>query len=119
MSFIRMRFVESVIKVRKVQTYFCQSLLFKQVNYSYEADHNDTKSHYAYEGETKSFRTGRLERELQMVTALCHEVQLYRYFVSQSSEFCRHSPLCCLSTIVYFCYLFCYQLRWKILDTPL
>jgi hypothetical protein len=27
------------------------------------------------------------------VTALCHYVQLYRYFVSQSSEFCRHSPL--------------------------
>jgi len=29
--------------------------------------------------------------------ALCHQVQLYRYFVSQSSEFCRHNPLyCCL-----------------------
>jgi len=26
-------------------------------------------------------------------TALCHQVQLYRYFVSQSSEFCRHKPL--------------------------
>jgi len=25
-------------------------------------------------------------------------VQLYRYFVSQSSEFCRHNPLCCFST---------------------
>jgi hypothetical protein len=24
-------------------------------------------------------------------------VQLYRYFVSQSSEFCRHNPLCCFS----------------------
>jgi hypothetical protein len=29
--------------------------------------------------------------------ALCHYVQLYRYFVSQSSEFCRHNPLCCSS----------------------
>jgi hypothetical protein len=33
-------------------------------------------------------------------------VQLYRYFVSQSSEFCRHKPLCCFSTsvvvVVYF-----------------
>jgi len=29
--------------------------------------------------------------------ALCHWMQLYRYFVSQSSEFCRHSPLCCFS----------------------
>jgi hypothetical protein len=36
-------------------------------------------------------------------TALCRQVQLYRYFVSQSSEFCRHSPLCCFSTSVYFC----------------
>jgi hypothetical protein len=35
-------------------------------------------------------------------TALCHWVQLYRYFVSQSSEFCRHNPLCCFSMSVYF-----------------
>jgi hypothetical protein len=28
-------------------------------------------------------------------TALCHEVQLHRYFVSQSSEFCRHNRSCC------------------------
>jgi len=27
---------------------------------------------------------------------------LYRYFVSQSSEFCRHNPLCCFPTSVYF-----------------
>jgi len=25
-------------------------------------------------------------------------MQLYRYFVRQSSEFCRHNPLCCFST---------------------
>jgi hypothetical protein len=31
-------------------------------------------------------------------TALCHYVQLYSYFVSQSSEFCSHAPLCCVST---------------------
>jgi hypothetical protein len=30
--------------------------------------------------------------------ALCHQVQSYRYFVSHSSEFCRHNPLCCFST---------------------
>jgi hypothetical protein len=36
-------------------------------------------------------------------TALCHKVQLYHYFVSQSSEFCRHNPLCCFSTSVYCC----------------
>jgi len=28
---------------------------------------------------------------------------LYRYFVSQSSEFCRHNPLCFFSTSVYCC----------------
>jgi hypothetical protein len=35
--------------------------------------------------------------------ALCHWVQLYRYFVSQSSEFCRHNLLCCFSTSFYCC----------------
>jgi hypothetical protein len=30
-------------------------------------------------------------------------VQLYRYFASQSSEFCHHNPLCCFSTSVYCC----------------
>jgi hypothetical protein len=37
-------------------------------------------------------------------------VQLYRYFVSQSSEFCRHNPLCCFSTSVYCYCLFRYRL---------
>jgi hypothetical protein len=45
------------------------------------------------------------------VTALCHQVQLYRYFVSQSSEFCRHNPLCCLSTSVYYC---CCLFRYRL-----
>jgi len=36
---------------------------------------------------------------------------LYRYFVSQSSEFCRHNPLCCFSTNVYYCCLFRYRLN--------
>jgi hypothetical protein len=31
-------------------------------------------------------------------TAFCHSVQLYRYFVSQSSEFCSHNTLCCFLT---------------------
>jgi hypothetical protein len=41
-------------------------------------------------------------------TALCHYMQLCRYFASQSSEFCRNNPLCCFSAlfvvivIVYF-----------------
>jgi hypothetical protein len=36
-------------------------------------------------------------------TVLCHQAQLYRYFMSQSSEFCRHNPLCCFSMNVYCC----------------
>jgi hypothetical protein len=47
-------------------------------------------------------------------TALCHYVQLYRYFVNQSSEFCRHNPLRCFSTV---CCCFRYWLQ-KFLDTP-
>jgi len=44
-------------------------------------------------------------------TALCQYVQLYRYFMSQSSEFCRHKPLCCFSASVYCCkHIFLYQL---------
>jgi hypothetical protein len=42
-------------------------------------------------------------------TALCHYVQFYRYFVSQSKEFCLHNPLCCFSTSVCCC-LFRYRL---------
>jgi len=29
-------------------------------------------------------------------------VQLYPFFVSQSSEFCRHNPLCSFSTSIYY-----------------
>jgi len=42
-------------------------------------------------------------------------VQLYHYFVSQFSEFCRHNPLCCFSTCV--CCLFRYDSVRKLLDT--
>jgi len=43
-------------------------------------------------------------------TAFCHQVQLFRYFVSQSSEFYRRNHLCCFSTRVYCCCLFRYRL---------
>jgi len=33
-------------------------------------------------------------------------VQLYRYFVSQSSDFCRHNSLCCFSTSILLLLLF-------------
>jgi len=46
-------------------------------------------------------------------------MQLYRYFVSQSSEFYRHNPLCCFSTSVYCCKrIFRYRLSFEDLDTP-
>jgi len=48
----------------------------------------------------------------------CHWVQLYRHFVSQSSEFSRHNPLCCFSTSVYYyCYFVNDSVR-KLLDKP-
>jgi hypothetical protein len=44
--------------------------------------------------------------------ALFHYVQLYRYFVSQCNEFCRHNTFCCFSTIVHCCkHVFLYRLR--------
>jgi hypothetical protein len=52
--------------------------------------------------------------------SLCHYVQLYRYFVSQSNEFCRHNPLYCFSTmfiIIIVVYFVMYSVR-KLLDTP-
>jgi hypothetical protein len=49
-------------------------------------------------------------------TALCHCVQLYRYFMSQSSEFCRHNPLCCFSSSI--CCYFVIDSVEKLLDTP-
>jgi hypothetical protein len=46
-------------------------------------------------------------------------VQLYRYCVSQSSEFCRHNPLCCFSTTVYCCKrIFCYRLSPETFGYP-
>jgi hypothetical protein len=42
-------------------------------------------------------------------TAFCHYIQLYRYFVSQSSEFFHQNPLCCFLKNVCCC-LFQYQL---------
>jgi hypothetical protein len=51
-------------------------------------------------------------------TAHCHQLQLYRYFVSQSSEFCRHNPLCCFLRSIYCCCSFRYDSVRKLLDTP-
>jgi hypothetical protein len=44
-------------------------------------------------------------------TAVCHLVQLYRYFVRRYSEFCRHNPLYCFLATVYCCkHIFRYRL---------
>jgi hypothetical protein len=48
----------------------------------------------------------------------CHWVQLYSYFVSQSSQFCRHNPLFRFSTSVYCCCYFVIDLVRKLLVTP-
>jgi len=44
-------------------------------------------------------------------TTLCHSAQLYRCFVSRSSEFSSHNRLCGYSTSVYFC---CCLLRYRL-----
>jgi hypothetical protein len=45
--------------------------------------------------------------------------QLYRYFVSQSSEFCHHNPSCCFSTSnTKGKRIFYYDSVRKLLDTP-
>jgi hypothetical protein len=61
--------------------------------------------HCLYEGISRNFWTGCLEQELQMVQLFA----VYHYFMSQSSEFCHHNPLCCFS-VSECCCLFHYQL---------
>jgi hypothetical protein len=52
-------------------------------------------------------------------TSLCHWVQLYRYFVSQSSEFGHHNLLCCFSTSnSKGRRIFHYDSVRKLVDTP-
>jgi len=51
-----------------------------------------------YEGVSKHFWAGRLERELQIIQLTLGAV--YWYFVCQSSEFCGHNALCCFSSSV-------------------
>jgi hypothetical protein len=64
-----------------------------------------------YEDVSKSSRTGRLERELQMLQLSATSCSYIGISVSQSSDFCRHNPLCCFSTSVYCCkHIFLYRL---------
>jgi len=50
---------------------------------------------------------------------LYHYVQLYHYFVSQSSEFFCHNPLYCFSVSVCCCVYFIIDSIQKLLATPL
>jgi len=62
----------------------------------------------AYEGASKSFRTGCVEPELQMVQLSATRCS------SIASEFCRHNPLCYFSASVHRCAcLFRYRLSPK------
>jgi hypothetical protein len=49
--------------------------------------------------------------------ALCQWVQLYRYCVSQSSEFCHHNPLFASQLPKVSIHFFINSV-WKLLDTP-
>jgi hypothetical protein len=79
--------------------------------------HSIQKGLSKYDGVSKSFRTGCLERELQMMHLSATRCSCIA--MSQSSEFCRHNPLCCYSASVY-CYkrIFRYDSVRKLLDTP-
>jgi hypothetical protein len=74
---------------------------------------------YAYECVSKNISDWSPGARTASGTALCDWEQLYRYFLSQSSEFCHHNPLCCFSTSVYCCKrIFRYDSARKLLDTP-
>jgi hypothetical protein len=61
------------------------------------------KKNRTYEGVSKGFRTGRLEREQEMIQLSATRRNYLAIFLSQYSEFCRHNPLCSFSTSVYCC----------------
>jgi hypothetical protein len=65
-----------------------------------------------YEGVSRSFRTGRLERELQTVQLSAS------YFVIQPSEFCCHNRLCYFSMSIVVSIYFVIDSVRKLSDTP-
>jgi hypothetical protein len=69
-----------------------------------------------YEVVSKSFRTGLPERELQIVQLPATRCSCIAIFVSQSSEFCRHNPLCCFSVFIVVSVYFVVDSVWKLLD---
>jgi hypothetical protein len=53
-----------------------------------------------YEGVSKSFRTGRLDRMVQLSATRCSCIAILLVCLM---EFCRHNSLCCFSTSVCCC----------------
>jgi hypothetical protein len=75
-------------------------------------------SRWTYDSVSKSFRTVRLARELQMVQLSATRCSCIAIFVSQSSEFCHHEPTCCFSTSDAKCKcIFLYRLSPETFDT--
>jgi hypothetical protein len=65
-----------------------------------------------YEGVSKSFWTGRLDQELQVVQLSATRCSCIALSLSQSSDFYCHNTLCCFSRSVYCCkHIFCNQLN--------
>jgi hypothetical protein len=60
-----------------------------------------------YEGVSKSYRSGRLERELQMVQFSANRFSCITALWVSLVSFTRHNPLCCFSMSVYCCKHIC------------
>jgi hypothetical protein len=71
--------------------------IFSKPNTEFNSHLEDVR--IAYEGVSKSFRTGHLERE----NCKWYSSLPLGAVVSPFCEFCRHNPLCCFSTSVYCC----------------
>jgi hypothetical protein len=84
----------------KLNTYHCGYLLSnsKMNVISYKQKLTDYSAKYPVWGCIQKFPDWPPGVITANGTALCHKVQLYLYFVSESSEFCCHNPLCCFST---------------------
>jgi hypothetical protein len=65
---------------------------------------------WTYKGVSKSFRTGRLERQLQMVQLSATRCSCITILWVSLVSFCCHNPLCCFSTSnTKGKHIFCYR----------
>jgi hypothetical protein len=65
-----------------------------------------------YESVSKSFRTVYVGENWKWYSSLPLDAVVSLFFFNQSSEFCRHNPLCCFSTSVYCCC--CCSFRYRL-----